>query len=77
MTEKYTFYSNILYVSAGICGLLISYAFKSKCDRSTLRICWGCFSSDVHRDIQRENEQPINNVSTTDLQPPSRINNMV
>lgn len=39
-------------IMSGIIGLLLRYAFKSKCD--TVNLCCGFIQ--IHRDIDKENE---------------------
>jgi hypothetical protein len=40
----------IITIGSTFAGLVLRYAFKSKCD--TVKVCWGCMN--IHRDIVRE-----------------------
>jgi hypothetical protein len=43
----------IIGIGAGVLGLVLKYAFRSKCDR--VKLFWGCM--DIHRAVGQENNQ--------------------
>lgn len=40
----------IVTISVGFLGLVLRYAFKSKCDQ--VNLCFGCLN--IHREVERE-----------------------